>query len=425
MWTIAASAMLLIAVAPRGDDGPTGRDDQIRRVQALVRQLDDDRVAQRSEAEAALMAWGPALLHLLPPPEQLPSAESRRRLARVRAALEIERARAFLAASQVRLAGNMSATAALQAVSQQTGNQLLGLESFDQPIAVDVPGRPFWEALDQILDAAALTVIPATGPEGGWQVVAGQTHRARRAAYSGLFRLEPTLVTAVRDLQQPALSTLRVRLAVAWEPRIRPIAITQRFDTVAARDDRGRALEVERRGSLSAAVERGASSVVWEIPLGLPDRPAQRLASLSGTLEALLPGPVERFEFRDPPRAANAVERRAGVTVAIPQVHASGPSLEIHVRVTFDDALDALESYRGWVEQNAAYLVDVAGRRIASSGQRLISQQPNAVGIAVRFAADAADAADPAWADCRFVYETPALLVRAPVAYELRDIELP
>jgi hypothetical protein len=419
MWTLTPCAVLWAVAVMAADDPPAAQDDQLRRVMTLVRQLDDDSVQRRGEAEAALLAWGPTLLDLLPAHGEIASAETRRRLARIRETLEIQRARQFLAASQVRLEGSMSAAAALRAVEEQTGNRLLGVESFNQPIVADLPGTPFWEALDDILEQAGLTVVPTAERGGGLQVTAGQVHRAQRAAYRDVFRLEPTLVTAVRDLHQPALSTLRVRLSVAWEPRIRPIVITQRFDTVAARDDLGRVLEVGRRGSLSVAVERDTSGVDWEIVLGLPDRQAQRLAALSGTFEALLPGPVEQFEFGDLPRAARVAQRRAAAVVSIQEVHAGGAVLELQVHLTFDDALDALESHRGWVERNAAYLVDPAGRRIEASSQRLISQQPSAVGIAVRFPAETA------WADCRFVYETPALLVRVPVTYELRDIVLP
>ncbi len=407
-------------VAALAAAGPvTAQDDPVHRVRTLVRQLDDDSVQRRAEAEAALLAWGPAVLDLLPPREAIASPEARQRLGRIREALETRRAQQFLAASRVRLEGTLPIAAALRAVEQQTGNRLLGGESFDRRIVADLADKPFWEALDAILDQAALTVAPAAGRGGGLQVLAGAAHRTQHAAYCGVFRLEPTLVTAIRDLRQPALSTLRVRLSVAWEPRIRPIVITQRLESVAAQDDQGRALEVSRRGSLSVAVQQDASGADWEVVLGLPDRPARHLAVLSGAFDALLPGPVEQFTFSDLRRAAHSAQRRVAAVVSIQEIRAAGAELEIVARVVFDDALDALESYRGWVERNAAYLVDAAGRRVDASSQRLVSQQPDAVEIAVRFPAE------PAWADCRFVYETPALLVRVPVPYTLRDIELP
>ena len=52
-------------------------------------------------------------------------------------------------------------------------------------------------------------------------------------------------------------------------------------------------------------------------------------------------------------------------------------------------------------------------------GQRVISQDPNAVGMAYLFALERP------LSEYRFVYETPSLIVRQPIAYELKDIDLP
>lgn len=417
MAALCEALAVVLAVAAAGP--LSAQDDPLDRVRALVRQLDDDRVQQRAEAEAALLAWGPAVLDLLPPWEVIASAEARQRLARIRETLEAAQAQQYLTASRVQLEGTMTVAAALRAVEQQTGNRLLGAEAFDQMIVADLPDAPFWEALDAVLDQAGLTVVPSTGADAGLQVLAGAADRTRHAAYCGVFRLEPTLVTAIRDLRQPALSTLRVRLAVAWEPRIRPIAITQQFDTVTARDGRGQTLEVGRRGSMSVFVEPDSSSADWEVVLGLPARQTAHLSRLTGTFDALLPGPVERFEFHDLLHATPTVQRRVAAEVSIQEARTVGAELELHVRLAFDEAFDALESYRGWVERNAAYLVDAQGRRIAPGSRQLIGQRSDAVEFAVRFPVGSAGAGS------RFVYETPVLLQRVPVTYELRDIDLP
>jgi len=89
------------------------------------------------------------------------------------------------------------------------------------------------------------------------------------------------------------------------------------------------------------------------------------------------------------------------------------------VRIAFADPANALESHRGWIYKNSAYLLDADGNRLACGGQRVVSQETDAVGLVYLFAPTRP------LSDYHFVYETPSLIIRHSVAYELKDVDLP
>ena len=94
-------------------------------------------------------------------------------------------------------------------------------------------------------------------------------------------------------------------------------------------------------------------------------------------------------------------------------------SWEIRVRVYYDETSGALESHRGWIFDNPAYLVSPAGEQLVHDGFETTLQNENEMGMAYLF--DLENAPE-GWT---FVYETPATLLNIPVEYELRDIPLP
>ena len=257
----------------------------VGQVSRLVRQLDDDRPDTRQAAEASLIQLGPDVLELLPTTDAVTSAEVRERITRVRSQLQHVQARRSVEESLVSLDGEMTVAEALRAIQQQTGNTLLGYEEFAQRVTVRMSQVPFWEALDQVLDEGQLTIDPFAGEHRGLMISRapnGPVRRSPRVHNQGVFRFEPTMVSAVRDLRAPDLAVMRVRVSIAWEPRTTPILLSQPLDKLEARDDSGRPVAVSgRSGTVAAAVESDVPFVELEFPFALPDRSAQRLASLA------------------------------------------------------------------------------------------------------------------------------------------------
>ncbi len=395
-----------------------------KQVTKLVRQLDDDQWARRQGAEEALLKMGPDVLPVLPHDSARTSPEARERLARVRNQLQVMFASRAVEASRVTLHGTMTLGDALSSMQESTGNVITGYEDFaDQEITMDVEQEPFWEVLDRLLDQAKLTIYPYAGEEATLRVMRRdeqQQARSKQAYYEGVFRIQPTYVSAARDLVNPTIQALRVRLSVAWEPRTKPIAISLPLAEITVRDDRGQPILVDGVGGrLNATVESDVPVVDMEVPLELPDRGARSIASLQGTFEVMIPGQIETFSFAGLDRQEEQKDRRAGVTVTLKEVRKNDDVQEVRVQIQFDEASNALESHRGWIFKNEAYVTDTSGKRIEQGGRRLISQDEDSIYIAFMFVLD------QPLADYKFIYRTPSLIIRQPMRFELKDIDLP
>jgi hypothetical protein len=244
--------------------------------------------------------------------------------------------------------------------------------------------------------------------------------RSERGCYSGLFRFEGVAMQARRSLQNPQNHSLRLVFETTWEPRLSPIVLELALDEVRATSDTGDPVAVDSRHSrLEIPVEAGIAAAELQVPLALPDRSVKKIASLKGKLIALLPGRVETFEFDDLENAESVEQRKAGVTVILDQVRKNADLFEARVRVRFEKADDALESHRGWIYDNEAYLVDAQGRQFDNAGQEAYRQDVDEVGVAYLF--DYEGDLD----GCKLVYKTPVLILNMPIEYELKDIELP
>lgn len=392
------------------------------RVQSLVRQLSDRTLEQRQSAEEALKGLGVGALGQLPSDVAGAPAEVRERLDRVRAHLERLAVAAIVQPSRVTLHGEMSVEEALQSVQQQTGNRLSGYAQRPGRVTLDCENVLFWDALDRILDAGGLDVNSSAGQPQTLVLVAKPANarpRSNAGVYQEAFRIQPVRVEARRDLRAAEVFGLRVTIEIAWEPRLMPIAIRQSLKEVRAwADGDWQFLPTHSQGVLSAATESGISSVEIALPLPLPQRHVTRIARMKGTFEAMLPGRVERFEFTEP-FTQGAQQRRASVCVTLDRWRKNGNVREASVRVQYDDPGTALESHRGWIYRNKAFLLKPDGSRVDPAETRLAHQGPDEIGIDFTF--DLAGIAD----GYRFCFETPASIERTSVEYELSDIPLP
>ncbi len=418
------SSLLILMGSCLSQSDASQQPDTAGEVAKLVRQLDDDQRARRQSAEAELIKLGPGVLELLPPAEARMSPELKERLARVRSQLQVEYARQVVEPSRVTLQGTISLAEALRTIQQATGNQIEGYEDLEnERVTVDLPQVPFWEAFDRVLDQVKLAVDPYAGQSGTVRVEPrpdGQIDRFDSAYYEGPFRLEATHVTAVRDLRNAAVSGLRVRLSIAWEPKTKPISISVPLSEIVARDNLGRAVPTDHlRGRLTAAIESDLSMIEMELPLKLPPRDAEFIASLQGTFDVMIPGRKEVFKFPELEKAEGRQEKRAGVTVTFDKTRKNDDIDEIILRIEYDEASNALESHRGWILKNGACLIDAAGGRVEYGSYRVINQTANSIQIAYLFALGRP------LSDYQFVYETPSLIIRQPMQFTLKKIALP
>jgi hypothetical protein len=414
-------------------------DEQLsRQISRLVRQLDDDRAAQRDAAEKELLELAGAtaaetdrFLSLLPEEnDQMPLAV-RDRLSTIRQQVEDRVAKSAVVGTNVTLsAKEMPLKEVFAAIERETGNRLVDNRQQDAPepgamggsVTIELNDEPFWPAVDKILDQAKLGVYSYGGEDVLSIVARGPDEGPRfgRAYYAGPFRIEVLEIQAQRGLRQPDRKSLKLQMEVSWEPRLRPIALSQPVEEVQATTDGGTQLAVSQpEAVLDVEVPDGTQAAEIIIPFELPPRESKKIATLHGTLRALVPGRRVKFRFDDLTKAAGKNDRRGGVQVTVDDVRKNNAIWEVHMRVALDEATHALESHRGWVFQNKSYLVGKDGEPIDNAGFETTRQTRNEVGVAYLF--DLPDGIE----GLSWVYETPAAIVELPVEYELKDIELP
>ncbi len=394
--------------------------DQVRR---LVRQLDDDELARRVEAEKQLISLGPHVLDHLPPITPRTSAEAKGRLTRIRKTLETEAAEAATRQSLVTLHGALSLADAVAQLEKQTGNKIVGFENRGGEVDLDFEKQPFWPVLDQILDQVGLDINQYGGYGDRLTLAARpdeQTPRYGHASYNSIFRFEGMRLGAMRDLKNPQVNSLRLTMQVMWEPRTQPISLEFPLSQIELKDETGQSLPVdETLGELHAEVQNDIPAVDIILPMSLPSRDVKKIASLKGKMTAMIPGRVETFRFDGVDTASRVEQQRAGVTVTFEQLRKNVELYEVRIGVRFDKAANALESHRGWIYRNAAYLVGADNERIEPATFETTWQEVDGIGMAYLFDLEKGPKG------YSFVYKTPAAIVKMPFEYELKDIDLP
>jgi hypothetical protein len=412
--------------------------DFARQVSRLVRQLNDDAAAQRDAAEQALVSLAGSdtasvdrLLAVLPTDsEQLPLAV-RDRLARIRRQVEERAAKEAIAPTTVTLAAkSIPVVDVLQAIEQQTGNKAVdhrqqGVDegAANEPrVTVDFKDEPYWSAVDKLLDEANLGIYSYAGDDALAIVERepGDGPRFGNAFYGGPFRIEALEVQSQRNMRKPNQTSLKLQLEVAWEPRLRPIAVSQTAaDLLAVVDGKTPLKASQPEAVFGAEVSLGTQAVELVLPFDLPARDSTKISSLKGKLRALVPGRQAKFKFDDLTHVAGKSQRHGGVKVAIDAVRKNNEIWEIHMRLRLDEDNHALESHRGWAFDNRSYLVNGRGETIENAGLETTSQAKNEVGVAYFF--DVPHGLD----GLTWVYESPAAIVELPIDYELNNVELP
>lgn len=410
---------------------PSAADAELaKKVAALVKQLDSNQQAQREAAEKELVALGPDILQHLPALTPRTPAEVRNRLTRVRNALQKAEIEAATKPALVSLSGEMLFSEAVAQMTAQTGNKLVDYrerfnqEGSDPKIKVELDKVPFWQALDTVLDAASLTIYNFDEEQGALAYTSkgeNAVPRLGKASYSGLFRLEPTRIEAVRDLKNSNMHSLKLVTDAIWEPRVRPVVLEIPLADVSATDEKGGAIEIDRgEGTLEVPVEGTNAAVEIELPLVAPARSVAQVGSIKAKFTAVVLGKVETFEFPDLDKLKSAELERGGVTVTVEQCRKNGDIYDVSMRVRFDKAANALESHRGWIYNNECYLLDPKGQRNENAGLEATLLADNEVGLSYKF-----DLGEVKPAGHKFVYRTPAAVIRIPAEFELKGIDLP
>ena len=193
------ASLLLIATALAGQAPAADVDALKAEVRTLVRQLDSPRLEKRQSAEKRLVELGPEVLPLLPEPNADLTAEVKQRVDSIRHQVQETAAKTSAQASPITLHSpgdeavenpRRTTETERQPHHRRRGNGPAG--PADPELKVDFDSTPFWQALDDGLDQAGLSVY-RFGQQHALCIVPrspGQVPRTGRASYSGPFRFE-------------------------------------------------------------------------------------------------------------------------------------------------------------------------------------------------------------------------------------------
>ncbi len=413
-------------------------DAEAAKIDQLIRQLNAKETAQRDDAEEALLEMAPEaghaevdhFLNMLPRPKPGMPEQVQQRLRRIRMEIETRLAEKIITATRFSLTAEaMQLSEVFDQIQSQTGNRLndqreqFGQEFSDTRVTLELEEQDFWPGLDQILDEAKLEPYSLSGEENLAIVNRdpGMLPRHKRGSYSGPFRVEALKIFARRNLQNPADDSARVELEVAWEPRLHPIALSQDLSDLRVRGDDNQPIpSTSSRNVLTREVQPGSHSEELIIPLALPSRNVTKIASLRGSISALVPGRQVDFKFDDLDEALGAEQQQGGVKVVVDRVRKNQGLWEVYMRLELLSNDPGVNSQRGWVFQNITYMVGKDGTEIDHAGFETTRESEREVGMAYFFELPDDDISEYTW-----VYRTPASIMRVPVAYELKDLPLP
>lgn len=420
VWiAVALIASIFATSATSQDDLPDFKSD----ISQWVDELDATSRAQRQAAEKSLIDSGPDALPFLPKSKSGMSVEAMQRLDRVRKTLESKRTmkEAKTARIVIRLIEIATLGEALEAISRESGIEF----DFDgdQSVPIDPTNATlsFWHAVDLVLDQANLDINFYGGDRETLLLVPRRPDRPSRvdsAAYTGVYRIEPTLVTSRRHLSQPELSGLNVNIEISWEPRLTPIGLTIPIQQLAGRLDDGESLNPQESGeTIDVATNSDIAFSEFYLPMKLPAGQPKQIETLSGIIRALMPGKQQTFELSLSDQ--NASRKIDSMTVQVEDVRPNGPLHQIRVAVELENADRSLESHRHWIFENQVYVKRKDGSRVDHLGYEVYRQTASGVGIGYLF--DLGESVG----ESTLIYESPTAVIPNEVPFVIQDIPLP
>ncbi|KAA5538867.1 hypothetical protein FYK55_25850 [Roseiconus nitratireducens] len=385
-----------------------------------VDQLDAARASDRLAAEKALIDAGLDALPYLPEQKADFSIEAAERLERVHAALTKLKSKSQSSAIRIRLDQAATLGEALEVISRES--QIEFQHSADPSLPIQGPATPlaFWHAVDLVLDQTDLDVNHYGGSRDTLQLIPRDKDRQSRvdsAAYSGVYRIEPTSVNSRRVFNHPQQSGLNLSMEITWQPGLTPIGLTIPVEQLSGRLSNGRAIKPqETEGTIDISANSELAFSEFYLPLQLPiDRP-EKIESLRGTIESLLPGKRHQFELSvTEPGAKETVD---SMTVRLEQVQPNGDLYEVRLAIDIENAGNALESHRQWIFQNPVHILDADGSRVDHLGYELYRKTDSSIGIGYLFDLQKLEGA-------KLIYESPTSVVKNKVNFVLQDIVLP
>lgn len=393
-------------------------------VRKLLKELDGKSLQDRDAAEKSLIELGSSILGFLPEVDANTSGEMKVRLQRIRQQLQTVEIGTYFEFSKVTLAGKMKLTEAIGKITEQTGNKITleGEDAFESlEVELSETDSPFWSVMDKVMTQAKLRVNMFAAGDGLSLVAGGQEDNSQLpdSYTTGPFRVDVASVQSSLPFSSRLGGQLDLSLMVSWEPRLKPVFMQIPMASMQATYDDKVLASSSPEAVPEVPLNNGGCSTQIDLQLQRPPRSATKLAKLSGEFVFAVPGEKHKYIFKKFGNGARQSEKFGETTVTLEGARRNGKVFEMRVLVEFGNDQGALDSFRGWILSNEAYLLDPKERRLENVGLQTYGVTANAVGIAYLFQING----NPD--EFQFVYESPGSITRQTVKYELQNIELP
>jgi hypothetical protein len=220
-------------------------------------------------------------------------------------------------ATRISLRGEMAVSEAIQSLSQQAAIVIRGAEKASNRIKLDLQDVEFWPGLDQVLQQSSLRLFPYGSNAAALKLVdAADSGEGSSAivSYSGPFRLEAIRAESTKDYAHPTVDQTRIVLGIRWEPSVQPIALQQPMDELKAVNELDDVVVEPLNGTsveeVSVSPESGYAEIV--LPFELGEAEHSKIATLSGTMYAVVAKGKEKFAFEDLSESGVGNETRRG-----------------------------------------------------------------------------------------------------------------
>ncbi len=389
-------------------------------ITAQLGKLKDGTAEEKTAAEKALIEAGPKALIYLP---RLPSSiggEFRDALNRIRDKIQAQAIGQYAQPSKINLSGKHSAADIFLELIDQSDNDLQLKEIPGTSLEVHFADVTFWEALDQVLDDLQLDVGPQSG-NGSLQIIPakGAAIRSMGTAYAGVFRFEPLRLDATRTVLPSRLSGLSLSLDVSWEPRLKPVYFHLPMNSLLAECDNGEILTAASPDAKPEYSPSESCSLEASVTMNLPSRNAKKILRLTGSMIASIPGAPVTVEFDKLENDEPKEQKVGNLRVQVEQVKKMDEIYAIKIKAGLTDAGQTMDSFRGWLVANDAYVLNAKGDRVANAGSELYEMNGESYGRKYYF--ELGENLE----GCKLIFEAPGAVTEQHVEFILKDIPLP
>jgi hypothetical protein len=236
----------------------------------------------------------------------------------------------------------------------------------------------------------------------------------------GPFRVAFKQLSEQRDLQA-GTTTAGAQLEISWEPRLRPMLLALKYESLEIKDDKNREVKPQTMNESNEVVLRPENPGA-EINLNLdaPERSATKLSKFALKSEVTLPAGIKTFRF---PSLAqeNVTQKQGDVSATLQNVEIDEQVWKVNLELVYPGSGPAFESYRQGLFNNRIWLQKADGTRFEHNGGfSNTSSDGGKLGFEYLFV----DAPGKP-ADYQLVYETPSKVITIPLEFEFKDIPLP